>query len=100
VIYHLKIGDLKLINIRRNLFEIDIPKSSEFIELFDCKETQIFRYKLNFIKNSLKALAASNKVAIRIADSGVMSIQFLIPLNEMNKMAFVEFYVIIYFIYF
>lgn len=71
---------------------IDIPKTSEFIEVFDCKETQIFRYKLNFIKNSLKALAASSKVAIRIADSGVMSIQFLIPITDMNKMAFVEFY--------
>lgn len=77
--------------------KIDIPKTSEFIEVFDCKETQIFRYKLNFIKNSLKALAASSKVAIRIADSGVMSIQFLIYIAEMSKMAFVEYYVSIFF---
>jgi len=72
-----------------------VPKDSDFIEVFDCKETQIFRYKLNFIKNSLKALAASIKVAIRIADSGVMCIQFLIPISEMSKTAFVEFYVCI-----
>jgi hypothetical protein len=51
------------------------------------------RYKVNFIKNSLKALAASSKVAIRIAESGVMNIQFLIPIPEMSKLAFVEFYV-------
>jgi cell cycle checkpoint protein len=73
--------------------QIDIPSNSEFVEVFDCKETQINRYKVNFIKHSLKALAASSKVAIRIAESGVMSIQFLIPISETSKMAFVEFYV-------
>lgn len=71
---------------------IDVPNDSDFIEIFECKETQDFRYKLNFVKNSLKALAASNKVSIRIADTGVMCIQFLIPVPEMSKMAFVEFY--------
>jgi cell cycle checkpoint protein len=75
------------------LFQVDIPKSSDFIEVFDCKLSQVNRYKVNFIKHSLKALAASSKVAIRIADSGVMSIQFLIPISEMSKMAFIEFYV-------
>lgn len=71
---------------------VDIPSNSEYIEVFDCKETQRYRYKVNFIKHSLKALAASSKIALRIADSGVMSIQFLIPIPELAKMAFVEFY--------
>ena len=79
-----------------HFYKIDIPRSSDFIEVFDCEKTQINRYKLNFIKNSLKALAASSKVAIRIADSGVMSMQFLIPIIDSNKMAFVEFYVRIF----
>jgi cell cycle checkpoint protein len=61
--------------------------------VFECSQTQINRYKVNFIKHSLKALAASTKVAIRIADTGVMNIQFLIPVPEMSKVAFVEFYV-------
>ena len=52
-----------------------------------------FRYKVTFIKNSLKALASSTKVALRIAESGVMGIQFLIPIPDTAKMAFVEFYV-------
>ena len=50
------------------------------------------RYKVSFIKNSLKALNASTKVALRTAESGVMSIQFLIPIPEMSNQAFVEFY--------
>ena len=72
---------------------VDVPSNSEYIEVFDCTETQRYRYKVNFIKHSLKALAASSKIALRIADSGVMSIQFLIPIPELAKMAFVEFYV-------
>lgn len=51
---------------------IDIPKNSDYIEVFDCKESQMNRYKVNFIKNSLKALACSTKVAIRVADSGII----------------------------
>ena len=43
--------------------------------MFECKETQNFRYKVSFIKNSLRALASSTKVAIRVAETGVMSIQ-------------------------
>lgn len=78
--------------------KIDIPASSDYIESFDCKKTQVNRYKVNFIKNSLKALVSSSKVAIRITDTGVMGIQFLIPIPELSKMAFVEFYV--YFILF
>lgn len=42
-----------------------------FVEVFDCKESQMNRYKVNFIKNSLKALACSTKVAIRVADTGL-----------------------------
>ncbi len=41
----------------------------------------------------MKALASSTKAALRMAESGVMSIQFLIPIPDMSKMAFVEFYV-------
>lgn len=73
--------------------KIDIPSSSEYIELFECKKTAVNRYKVSFIRNSLKALAASTKAAIRIAESGVMNIQFLITIPEISKMAFVEFYV-------
>lgn len=73
--------------------KVDIPASSDYIESFDCKKTQVNRYKVSFIKNSLKALVSSSKVAIRITDLGVMGIQFLIPIPELSKMAFVEFYV-------
>jgi hypothetical protein len=38
-------------------------------------------------------LASSTKFALRIAESGVMGIQFLIPIPDTAKMAFVEFYV-------
>ena len=38
-------------------------------------------------------MASSTKVALRIAESGVMGIQFLIPIPDTAKMAFVEFYV-------
>ena len=73
---------------------MDIPSSSEYVESFDCKETQVNRYKVHFIKNSLKALAASTKVALRVIESGVMSFQFLIPVPEtQGLLAFVEFFV-------
>jgi hypothetical protein len=39
--------------------------------LFDCKVSQMHRYKVSFIKNSLKALANSTKVAIRVAETGI-----------------------------
>jgi hypothetical protein len=63
------------------------------VECFDCKKTQINRYKVCFIKNSLKALAAASKAAIRISDQGIMNIQFLIQIEE-TQAAFAEFYVI------
>ncbi len=69
-----------------------MPSNSEYIESFECKKTQINRYKVNFIKNSLKALAASSKAAIRISDNGIMSIQFLIQVED-SQAAFSEFYV-------
>jgi cell cycle checkpoint protein len=71
---------------------VDIPSTSDYMEVFDCSISQSFRYKVNFIKNCTKALASASKVALRFADSGVMSIQFLIPIPDMQKQAFVEFY--------
>jgi cell cycle checkpoint protein len=72
--------------------KIDLTSDSEYVESFDCKKTQINRYKVSFIKNSLKALAASSKAAIRVSENGIMSIQFLIQINE-TQAAFAEFYV-------
>ena len=72
--------------------KIDLTSDSEYVESFYCKKTQINRYKVNFIKNSLKALAASSKAAIRVSEDGIMSIQFLIQVSEAQA-AFTEFYV-------
>ncbi len=52
-------------------------------------------YKFNSLKKGLKAIQVSTKVCIRMNESGILSLQFMIPTDE-KQVHFLEFLVSIH----
>ncbi|KAL3858199.1 hypothetical protein ACJMK2_012801 [Sinanodonta woodiana] len=69
----------------------DFPKDSDMVESFQCTQTQTNRYKISLLKPSVKALALSARVSIRIDNRGFLSLQYMIK-NEDGQVCFVEYY--------
>lgn len=70
--------------------QIDYPKDSEMIEVFECTKTLVNRYKLVLLKPCSRALNCSSKVSLRIDQRGFLSLQCMI-LTEDRQPCFVEF---------
>ncbi|XP_050023494.1 cell cycle checkpoint protein RAD1 isoform X1 [Dermacentor andersoni] len=71
--------------------EVSYSKESEFMESFQCKKEQRNSYKINLMKQCIKALNLSSKVAIRTDQLGLICFQFLIRTEE-GTATFVEYY--------
>ncbi|KAM0747330.1 Rad1-domain-containing protein [Meredithblackwellia eburnea MCA 4105] len=74
--------------------EMDYPNDRDVLEVFECEELIQNSYKFSHVQHTTKALAASIKTSIRTADDGLISFQFMIPMNRRgtdNKYGFVEF---------
>uniref|UniRef100_A0A6A7FVG9 Cell cycle checkpoint protein RAD1-like n=1 Tax=Hirondellea gigas TaxID=1518452 RepID=A0A6A7FVG9_9CRUS len=69
----------------------DIPKDSDMMETFKCTAVTCHRYKFALLKPSIKALAASQKVSLRVDDRGFLCMQFMIQ-TEDNHISYVEFF--------
>jgi len=69
-----------------------ISKNSENIEFFQCSYAVKNRYKMSLIKQSIKALINSSKLSIRTNADGLLSLQFMIKLDETHENCFVEYY--------
>lgn len=71
--------------------QIDIPKSSDIVETFECSDTLCFRYKYSQLKPSFKSLSISSKVSIRSNEEGLICLQFMIQ-TESKQSCYVEYY--------
>ncbi|KAL3252105.1 hypothetical protein MRX96_054918 [Rhipicephalus microplus] len=71
--------------------EVSYSKESDFMESFQCKTEQRNTYKINLMKQCIKALNLSSKVAIRTDQLGLICFQFLIRTEE-GTATFVEYY--------
>lgn len=74
-----------------NDFQIDYNKDSKLIEMFECKQTQVNRYRTSLFKMCLKPLPLSNKVSIRTDDRGFICMQYLMKTEE-DYTCFTEYY--------
>ncbi|KAJ3146579.1 ssDNA endodeoxyribonuclease [Geranomyces michiganensis] len=72
--------------------QMDYPKDTDVVESFHCMRTSTNNYKYSLLQPCLRALALSTKSNIRINETGFLSIQFMIPINE-NDISFVEYLV-------
>eukprot|EP00117_Sycon_ciliatum_P002533 scpid93855/ scgid2304/ Cell cycle checkpoint protein RAD1; DNA repair exonuclease rad1 homolog; Rad1-like DNA damage checkpoint protein &gt; Cell cycle checkpoint protein RAD1; DNA repair exonuclease rad1 homolog len=68
----------------------DYPKDSDMVDCFECRQTQLNRYKVALIKPSTRALHISSKVSLRVDTRGFLSLQYMIK-NEDGNVCFVEY---------
>ncbi|KAF6764802.1 Rad1/Rec1/Rad17 [Ephemerocybe angulata] len=59
--------------------EMDFPNDKEVLETFDCTQRVSFSYRFSHIVRTLRALSSSTKTSLRIDESGLLSLQFLMP---------------------
>ncbi|XP_018009885.1 cell cycle checkpoint protein RAD1 [Hyalella azteca] len=71
--------------------QTDIPGDSEMIETFKCSSATSHSYRMSLLHTTFKALAAAQKVSLRVDERGFMCLQFMIK-AEGNEIAFVEFF--------
>ncbi|KAI8819888.1 Rad1/Rec1/Rad17 [Fimicolochytrium jonesii] len=72
--------------------QMDYPKDTDVVESFSCLENTRNNYRYASIAPCLRALAFSTKTSIRVNETGFLSLQFMIPLNE-KDVTFVEYLV-------
>ncbi|KAJ3138432.1 ssDNA endodeoxyribonuclease [Geranomyces variabilis] len=72
--------------------QMDYPKDTDVVESFHCMKTSTNNYKYSLLQPCLRALALSTKSNIRINETGFLSMQFMVPINE-NDISFVEYLV-------
>jgi len=73
------------------IYHVDIPKESDVIEMLHCTSQVSFKYKLSLLKPSIKPLGISQKVSLRIDDTGLLCLQFMIKMEESHN-CFIEFF--------
>lgn len=72
--------------------QIDYPKDSDMMEVFECQRKQANKYKLILLKPCTKALSHSSKISLRVDHRGFLSLQCMI-LTEDRQVCFVEYLV-------
>ena len=72
-------------------FSVEIPFDSEIVSHSEVKEYICVRYQLNLLRHALKPISMAEKVSIRIDARMLLSIQYMIQLNDDTK-SYMEFY--------
>ena len=72
-------------------FCVEIPFDSEIVSHSEVKEYICVRYQLNLLRHALKPISMAEKVSIRIDARKLLSIQYMIQLNDETK-SYMEFY--------
>ncbi|KIJ69664.1 hypothetical protein HYDPIDRAFT_106321 [Hydnomerulius pinastri MD-312] len=62
--------------------EMDYPNDREVLETFECARSVSVSYRQTHITRALRALASSTKTSLRIEESGLLSMQFLVPVPK------------------
>ncbi|XP_064392119.1 LOW QUALITY PROTEIN: cell cycle checkpoint protein RAD1-like [Halichondria panicea] len=70
--------------------QIDHPKDSEMVEVFECQKSTVNRYKLSLLRSCTKALSHASKISLRVDHRGFLSLQCMI-IPENKQVCFVEF---------
>ncbi|KZT44247.1 Rad1-domain-containing protein [Sistotremastrum suecicum HHB10207 ss-3] len=72
--------------------EIEYPNHKNVLETFQCQERVEFRYRLNIINKTLRALQSSFKTSLQIFPDGLLRLQFMLNTSRSKKDgAFIEF---------
>ena len=74
---------------------VEFSKDPQLLETFHVPRRVVNTYKYSLIKGASRAMAMANKVSIRGDDKGVLSLQFMIEVDE-NRFSFVDFRFIAY----
>ena len=72
-------------------FCVEIPFDSEIVSHSEVKESICVRYQLSLLRHALKPISMAEKVSIRIDERKLLSIQYMIQLNDDTK-SYMEFY--------
>lgn len=72
-------------------FCVEIPFDSEIVSHSEVKEYICVRYQLSLLRHALKPISMAEKVSIRIDERKLLSIQYMIQLNDDTK-SYMEFY--------
>ena len=70
---------------------LEIPFDSEIVSHSEVNEYICVRYQLSLLKHALKPISMAEKVSIRIDAKKLLSIQYMIQLNDDTK-SYMEFY--------
>lgn len=73
--------------------EYRVDKTSDMIEFFDCKARTAFRYRFEHLKHTVKAIAVSQKVSMRMDENGLLCFQCMMKMDD-GQICFVEFFCI------
>ena len=72
-------------------FSVEIPFDSEIVSHSEVKQYICVRYQLNLLRHALKPISMAEKVSFRIDAKMLLSIQYMIQLNDDTK-SYMEFY--------
>ncbi|KAH9915785.1 Rad1-domain-containing protein [Epithele typhae] len=75
--------------------EMDYPNDREVLETCECPEAVSFTYRYSHVAKALRAMQSSMKTSLRIDQTGMLSLQFMMPTpRRRNKQAqaFIEFW--------
>ncbi|CAG9559378.1 unnamed protein product [Danaus chrysippus] len=72
---------------------IDVPKSSDMVQSFSCKQAIRLKYQLYHLRLIMKALAISSKVVLRSSSNGLLLIQLKLEKEDQRQM-FTEFFIL------
>lgn len=72
-------------------FCVEIPFDSEIVSHSEVTEYVCVRYQLSLLRHALKPITMAEKVSIRIDARKLLSIQYMIQLNDDTK-SYMEFY--------
>ena len=72
-------------------FCVEIPFDSEIVSHSEVNEYICVRYQLSLLRHALKPISMAEKVSIRIDAKKLLSIQYMIQLNDDTK-SYMEFY--------
>lgn len=71
---------------------VDFSNEPQLLETFQCHERDMNVYKFSMIRAAVRAMSIASKVSIRVDNQGVLSLQFMIELVELEgKVSFVDF---------
>lgn len=69
---------------------VDVPNSSDMVELFTSSNTSSARYKLAMLRHGIRPLGLSEKVSIRMDERDFLCLQYMVRTDD--GPAFLEFY--------